>query len=60
MFFTRPERKRHSALATLIVGALATVGAITLIKNGKESLKNAGCKIKSFFGNDMNLTECDN
>ena len=50
MFFRKTERKRHSVCAILTIGALATIGAITVFKNGKQMLANAGCKIKGIFG----------
>ncbi len=50
LFFRKTERKKHSVCAILTVGALATIGAITVMKNGKQILKTAGCKIKGMLG----------
>ena len=55
MFFNRHERKRHSVMATLTVGALATVGAITVFRCGKDALCNAKDKIKSFFSKNVEI-----
>ena len=49
MFFKKNERKTHSARVILTVGALATVGAISLIKCGKQMANDVLCKVKSFF-----------
>lgn len=49
MFFKKNERKTHSARVILIVGALATVGAISIVKSGKQMASDALCKVKGFF-----------
>ena len=49
MFFRKTERKKHSVTTFLIIGALATIGAMTLAKNGKEIVRSAGCKVMGFF-----------
>jgi len=52
MFFRRTDRKRHGACFILAVGALATVGAISVIRYGKQVMKGTGSKIKSFLKKD--------
>ena len=49
MFFRRTERKRYGACFVLAVGALATVGAITVVRYGKQMVKDVGGKVKSIF-----------
>ena len=48
MLFGKTERKRHSAKFVLAVGALAAVGAISLVKSGKQMFNDACGKIKLF------------
>lgn len=50
MFFRKTERKSHSACAILTIGALATIGAITVFKKGKQMFRNTGCKVKGILG----------
>lgn len=52
MFFRRTERKRHSACFILAVGALATIGAISVVRYSKQMIGDAGCKIKAFMKKD--------
>ena len=50
MFFKKGERKKHSAACILAVGMLATVGALSITRKGKQIIKNVKCKMKSMFG----------
>ena len=52
MFFGKSDRKRHSALPILVVGALALVGAVSITKKGKAVLRSASNKIKCMMGKD--------
>ena len=51
MFFGRCERKKYNAGLILAVSALAAVGAVTVMKCGKqmmgELVKKAKCALKS-------------
>ena len=61
MFFRKTERKSHSMGAILLVGALAAVGAVTVVKCGKQIANDAMTKMKGFLKKDngqMNMTEC--
>lgn len=49
MFFRKAERKKHSVVAILAVGALATVGAVTVSKYAKRTANDVMCKIKAMF-----------
>ena len=49
MMFRRTERKRYGACFILTVGALATVGAVTVVRYGKQMINTAGGKIKDFL-----------
>ena len=52
MFFRKTERKRHSACVILTIGALATIGAISVVKDGKQMINELGKKVKSFLKKD--------
>ncbi len=49
MFFRKTERRKHSAVAILTVGALAAVGAVTVGKCAKRAANDIMCKIKAMF-----------
>ena len=49
MLFRKSERKKHSAVLVLAVGALATVGALSITKCAKDMLCDTKNKIKDFF-----------
>ena len=49
MFFRKTERKSHSMGAILLVGALAAVGAVTVVKCGKQIANDAMTKMKGFL-----------
>ena len=49
MFYRKSERKTHNVRVILTVGALATVGAISIFKCGKQMACEALCKVKGFF-----------
>ena len=61
MIFRKTERRRYGTCFILAVGALATVGAITVVRHGKQIVKNAGGKMKSFFQKEKDScpVECD-
>ena len=50
MFFGKSDRKRHSALPVLVVGALALVGAVSITKKGKAVVRGATNKLKGMMG----------
>ena len=49
MFFKKNERKKHSACIILTIGALATVGAFTITKRGKEMVSCVKEKVCGMF-----------
>ncbi len=49
MFYRKSERKSHNVRVILTVGALATVGAISIFKCTRQMLGDTFCKIKSFL-----------
>ena len=49
MLFRKTERKRYGTCFILAVGALATVGAITVVRYGKQMVKDASGKMKSLL-----------
>ena len=49
MFFRKTERKRYGTCFILAVGALATVGAITVVRYGKQMVKDAEGKVKGLL-----------
>ena len=55
MFFNKRERKKHSALAVLIVGALAALGAATVFKKGKSAFAGVKGKMKSLFKKECEM-----
>ncbi len=59
MFFRKSERKRHSACFILAVGALATIGAISVVRYGKQVLGDAGGKIKDWLKKDKCMCPVD-
>lgn len=52
MFFRKSERKRHGVCLILAVGALATIGAISVVRYGKEMIGDVGCKMKAWLKKD--------
>lgn len=52
MFSKKPGNRRAHTYVTLTVGALATIGAIGLIKCGKKSMKCMRDKMCSMFKRD--------
>ena len=53
MLFRKTERKRHSACVILTIGALATIGAISIVKDGKQMINQLGTKVKGFLKKDV-------
>lgn len=50
------ERKKRNPTLVMTVGALAAVGAITLVRGAKRVMKNAGEKVKGIIRHD---SDCD-
>ena len=59
MFFRKTERKRYGACFILAVGALATIGAISVVRYGKGMIKDAGGKIKDILKKDKCMCPVD-
>ena len=62
MFFRKNERKSHNMGAILLVGALATVGTVTVVKYAQQVANDTMAKVKGFLKKEsckMNMTECD-
>jgi len=55
MLFRKEVPKKNNVCATLIVAALASVGAITIITKGKEIYSALSCKFKSM----INQLDCE-
>ena len=55
--FGKSENKKSRTKGAVAVGALATVGAISIMRNGKKLVKNMGKKVKNFFKGDK--SECN-
>lgn len=49
MFFRKTERTKHSTCLVLAVGALATIGAISVVRYGKQMINGVEGKIKNIF-----------
>lgn len=58
MFCRKSEQKKHSACAILIIGALATIGAISITRSGKQMMSNVMCKVKGMFKGSENNSVC--
>ena len=52
MFFRKNEQKKHSVCAILTIGALAAIGAVSIVKDGKQMLNGLACKVKGFLKKD--------
>lgn len=50
------ERKKRNPTLVMTVGALAALGAITLVRGAKRVMKNAGEKVKGIIRHD---SDCD-
>ncbi len=48
--FGKEEKKRSKRTGGVIVGALATVGAIGIFKKGKRMVRDVGRRVKKFLG----------
>ena len=59
MFFRKTERKRYGTFFILAVGALATVGAISVVKYGKQMVRDAGSKVKDWLNKDKCVCPVD-
>ena len=59
MFLKKPEKRRLSPWCVIMVGGLATVGAISIVTACKESIKEKTRMITSMFGK-KDRCRCDN
>ena len=59
MFLKKPEKRRLSPWCVIMVGGLATVGAISIVAACKESIKEKTRMITSMFGK-KDKCRCDN
>ena len=57
--FGKAENKKTRAKGAVTVGALAAVGAISIMKKGKKLVKNMGKKVKDFFKGDKGECTCE-
>ena len=59
MLFKRPEKRRISPLCVIVIGGLATVGAISLVGSCRDMLCEKGRAIASMFKrNDSKKCNC--
>lgn len=54
MLFKKTERKKHGACVILAVGALATIGAVSITRCGKQMVNEVCCKVKGIFKKGSN------
>ena len=57
--FGKGEKKRRGRGGSLAVGALATVGAISIFKKGKRWMKDVSKKMMGLFKGDSETDESD-
>ena len=50
MFLKKPEKRRLSPWCVLMVGGLATVGAISIVSACKDTIKEKGRAVAAMFG----------
>ena len=50
MFLKKPEKRRLSPWCAIMIGGLATVGAVSIVTACKESIKEKGHALMSMFG----------
>ena len=60
MLSRKSERKKYTAPVILTVGALAAIGAVSITRSGKQMMKNAVTKVKSFFNKEISKMTDDN
>lgn len=58
MFLKKPEKRRLSPWCVIMVGGLATVGAISIVSACKDSIKGKMQTIAAMFGK-KNKCQCD-
>ena len=51
MFFVKNEKKKRHPFIGMLVGAFATLGAVSLISAAKTSVKNGWCKMTGCIKN---------
>ena len=59
MFLKKPEKRRLSPWCVIMVGGLATVGAISIVTACKDSIKEKTRMIATMFGK-KDKCRCDN
>ncbi len=59
MFGSKNDTKKRGGFAVLAVGALAAIGALSIVRCGKQAVSGAVCKIKKLFSNDNVITLSD-
>ncbi len=50
MFLKKPEKRRLSPWCAIMIGGLATVGAVSIVTACKESIKEKGRALMSMLG----------
>lgn len=52
MIFGNKEKKKHRPMLALTVGALAAIGACSIVRGGKRVIRETGQKMMSFLKKD--------
>jgi len=47
--FMKSERKKRNPALIMTVGALAAIGAASIIRGGKSLVRNIGCRVKGLI-----------
>ena len=58
MFFKKQEKKKLNPWAVIVIGGLATVGAVSIFNMGRDFITEKGSAIKSFFEKKIKPCEC--
>lgn len=58
MLFKKSERKAHTCM-TLAIGALAVIGAVTVVKCGQNMARCASDKVSSMMRGMMTKMDCE-
>ena len=58
MFLKKPEKRRLSPWCVIMVGGLATVGAVSIVSACKDSIKDKMHSISQMFGK-KDKCQCD-
>lgn len=59
MVFGKQERKRHSVRAILAVGALAAIGAVTVVNGAKRITRGMLGRVKGMFKKESSVCSLD-